>query len=190
MPTETFDVIVIGAGQAGPALAQRCSQEGLRTAIIERGHFGGTCVNVGCVPTKTMVASARAVHMARRGAEFGFTASDIQVNMQRVKARKEAQVLKSRSGVQQWMQGLKNTEVILGHATFVAPRTVQVGSRTLTAARIFINVGGRATVPDLQGIQDVPFLDSTSIMELSEVSRAARTNDTSWPGAILILILR
>ena len=169
MPTETFDVIVIGAGQAGPALAERCSQEGLRTAIIERGHFGGTCVNVGCVPTKTMVASARAVHMARRGAEFGFTASDIQVNMQRVKARKEAQVLKSRSGVLQWMQGLKNTEVILGHAAFVAPRTVQVGSRTLTAARIFINVGGRATVPDLQGIHDVPFLDSTSIMELSEV---------------------
>jgi pyruvate/2-oxoglutarate dehydrogenase complex dihydrolipoamide dehydrogenase (E3) component len=169
MPTETFDAIVIGAGQAGPALAQRCSQEGLRTAIIERGHFGGTCVNVGCVPTKTMVASARAVHMARRGAEFGFTASDIQVNMQRVKARKEAQVLKSRSGVLQWMQGLKNAEVIHGHATFVGLRTIQVAGRTLTAARIFINVGGRAAVPDIQGIKDVPFLDSTSIMELSEV---------------------
>jgi pyruvate/2-oxoglutarate dehydrogenase complex dihydrolipoamide dehydrogenase (E3) component len=169
MPTEIFDAIVIGAGQAGPALAQRCSQEGLRTAIIERGHFGGTCVNVGCVPTKTMVASARAIHMARRGAEFGFTASDIQVNMQRVKARKEAQVLKSRSGVLQWMQGLKNTEVIQGHATFLGPRTVQVGNRTLTAARIFINVGGRAAVPDLQGIKDVPFLDNTSIMELTEV---------------------
>ena len=169
MPTETFDAIVIGAGQAGPALAQRCSQEGLRTAIIERGHFGGTCVNVGCVPTKTMVASARAIHMARRGAEFGFTASDIQVNMQRVKARKEAQVLKSRSGVLQWMQGLKNTEVIQGHATFVGPRTVQVGDRTLTATRIFINVGGRAAVPGLQGIKDVPFLDNTSIMELAEV---------------------
>lgn len=169
MPTETFDAIVIGAGQAGPALAERCSQEGLRTAIIERGHFGGTCVNVGCVPTKTMVASARAIHMARRGAEFGFTAGDIQVNMQRVKARKQAQVLKSRSGVLQWMQGLKNTEVIQGHATFVGPRTVQVGDRTLTAARIFINVGGRAAVPDLQGIKDVPFLDNTSIMELAEV---------------------
>jgi pyruvate/2-oxoglutarate dehydrogenase complex dihydrolipoamide dehydrogenase (E3) component len=169
MPTETFGAIVIGAGQAGPALAQRCSQEGLRTAMIERGHFGGTCVNVGCVPTKTMVASARAIHMARRGAEFGFTASDIQVNMQRVKARKEAQVLKSRSGVLQWMQSLKNTEVIHGHATFVGPRTVQVGDRTLTATRIFINVGARAAVPDLQGIKDVPFLDNTSIMELTEV---------------------
>ncbi len=169
MPTETFDAIVIGAGQAGPALAERCSQEGLRTAIIERGHFGGTCVNVGCIPTKTMVASARAIHMARRGAEFGFTAGDMQVNMQRVKARKEAQVLKSRSGVLQWMQGLKNTEVIQGHATFVGPRTVQVDDRTLAAARIFINVGGRAAVPDLQGIKDVPFLDNTSIMELAEV---------------------
>jgi pyruvate/2-oxoglutarate dehydrogenase complex dihydrolipoamide dehydrogenase (E3) component len=169
MSTENFDAIIIGAGQAGPALAERCSKEGLNTAIIERGHFGGTCVNVGCVPTKTMVASARAIHMARRGAEFGFTAGDIQVNMQRVKARKDVQVLKSRNGVLQWMQGLKNTQVIQGHATFVGPRTVQVAGRTLTAARVFINVGGRAAVPDIQGIQDVPFLDNTSIMELTDV---------------------
>ena len=90
MQTESFDVIVIGAGQAGPALAARCSKEGLRTAVIERGHFGGTCVNVGCIPTKTLVASARAIHLARRGAEFGFSAGELQVNMARIKARKDA----------------------------------------------------------------------------------------------------
>ena len=105
MQVESFDAIIIGAGQAGPALAARCAREGLRTAVIERGHFGGTCVNVGCVPTKTMVASARAIHMARRGSEFGFSAGDVEVKMARIKARKDEIVLKSRSGVQQWMRG-------------------------------------------------------------------------------------
>lgn len=169
MQIESFDAIVIGAGQAGPALAARCVKEGLHTAVIERGHFGGTCVNVGCVPTKTLVASARAIHVARRGSEFGFSAGDIQVNMARVKARKDEQVHKSREGVYQWMQGLKNAEVIQGQAKFVGPRTVKVGERTLTAPRVFINVGGRAAVPELAGLQDVPYLDNVSIMELTEV---------------------
>jgi pyruvate/2-oxoglutarate dehydrogenase complex dihydrolipoamide dehydrogenase (E3) component len=169
MPFETFDAIVIGAGQAGPAMAARCTKEGLRTAIIERGHWGGTCVNVGCIPTKTLIASARAIHMARRGDEFGFSAGDIRVNMQRIKARKDAIVLKSRDGVLQWMQGLKNAEVIQGQAIFTGPHTVQVGTRTLTAERIFVNVGGRASVPDLPGVADVPHLDNASIMELAEV---------------------
>jgi pyruvate/2-oxoglutarate dehydrogenase complex dihydrolipoamide dehydrogenase (E3) component len=169
MSTESFDAIVIGAGQAGPALAERCSKQGLRTALIERGHFGGTCVNVGCVPTKTLVASARAVHVARRGAEFGFSAGDIRVNMQRVKARKDEIVLASRNGVFQWMKGLKNTEVIQGQAKFVSPRTVQVGARVLRADRVFLNVGGRATVPDLVGVNDVAHLDNASIMELATV---------------------
>jgi pyruvate/2-oxoglutarate dehydrogenase complex dihydrolipoamide dehydrogenase (E3) component len=169
MSTESFDAIVIGAGQAGPALAERCSKQGLRTALIERGHFGGTCVNVGCVPTKTLVASARAVHVARRGAEFGFSAGDIRVNMQRVKARKDEIVLASRNGVFQWMKGLKNTEVIQGQAKFVSPRTVQVGARLLRADRVFLNVGGRATVPDLVGVNDVAHLDNASIMELATV---------------------
>ena len=169
MSTESFDAIVIGAGQAGPAMAARCTKEGLRTAIIERGHWGGTCVNVGCVPTKTLVASARAIHMARRGEEFGFEAGDIRANMQRIKARKDAMVLKSRNGVLQWMQGLKHAELVQGQASFVGPRTVQVGPRTLQAERIFINVGGRASVPDLPGVADVPHLDNTSIMELAEV---------------------
>jgi pyruvate/2-oxoglutarate dehydrogenase complex dihydrolipoamide dehydrogenase (E3) component len=169
MSIENFDAIVIGAGQAWPAMAARCTKEGLRTAIIERGHWGGTCVNAGCIPTKTLIASARAIHMARRGDEFGFSAGDIRVNMQRIKARKDVIVLKSRDGVLQWMQGLKNAEVIQGRASFTGPRTVQVGMRTLTAERIFINVGGRASVPDLPGVSDVPYLDNTSIMDLAEV---------------------
>ena len=169
MSTETFDAIVIGAGQAGPALAARCSKEGLRTAIIERGHFGGTCVNVGCVPTKTLVASARAVHMARRGDEFGFTASDVRVDMARVKARTDRIVLQSRQGVEDWLRGLARTEVIVGQAAFAAPRTVQVGERLLTAPRIFLDVGGRAQRPELRGIDDVPTLDHVSILALREV---------------------
>jgi pyruvate/2-oxoglutarate dehydrogenase complex dihydrolipoamide dehydrogenase (E3) component len=169
MQTESFDAIVIGAGQAGPALAARCAREGLRTAVIERGHFGGTCVNVGCVPTKTMVASARAIHMARRGAEFGFSAGPVQVALERIKARKDAMVLASRSGVQQWMQGLKHAEVIPGNAVFTGPQTIAVNGRALTAPRIFINVGGRSVVPDLAGLSDVPYLDNTSIMDLTEV---------------------
>ena len=169
MQTESFDVIVIGAGQAGPALAARCSKEGLRTAVIERGHFGGTCVNVGCIPTKTLVASARAIHLARRGAEFGFSAGELQVNMARIKARKDAIVEQSRSGVVQWMEGLRNTEIIRGEATFTGPRTLTVAGRTLTAAKIFINVGGRSVVPDIPGLPDVTYLDNTNIMELTEV---------------------
>ncbi len=169
MTIETVDAIIIGAGQAGPALAARCSKEGLRSVIIERGHFGGTCVNVGCVPTKTLVASARAIHLARRGAEFGFDAGDIRVDMARVKARKDDIVRKSREGVEAWMRGLAHTEVIVGEAHFVAPRTVQVGLRTWTAPRVFLNLGGRSVRPALQGIDDVETLDNVSIMALDRV---------------------
>ncbi len=168
MQTEAFDAIVIGAGQAGPALAARCSKEGLRTAVIERGHFGGTCVNVGCVPTKTLVASARAIHLARRGAEFGFSTGDIRVDMARVKARKDEQVMHSRQGVERWLRGLANCEVLVGEARFVAPATLQVGDRRLTAPRIFVNVGGRAVRPELPGVHEVPTLDNASVMELTE----------------------
>ena len=152
MDAEHFDAIVIGTGQAGPALAARCDREGLRVAVIERAHFGGTCVNVGCVPTKTMVASARAIHVARRGAEFGFDAGQIKVDMRRVIARKDDIVRKSRDGVGQWMGSLKHAEVIKGNAVFVAPRIVRVNGRQLGADRVFINVGGRATVPELPGV--------------------------------------
>jgi len=169
MPSESFDAIVVGAGQAGPAIAARCSKEGLRTAVIERGHFGGTCVNVGCVPTKTLVASARAIHQARRGAEFGFEAGDIRVDMARIKARKDGIVGQSRSAVEAWMRGLKQAEVIVGDAHFVAPATLEVANRRLTAPRIFLNVGGRSLRPDLPGIDKVSTLDNVSIMLLDRV---------------------
>ncbi len=167
--TERFDAIVVGAGQAGPAIAARCSKEGLRTAVIERGHFGGTCVNVGCVPTKTLVVSARAMHLVRRGGEFGFATGELQVDMQRVMARKNGIVRQSREGLEAWMRGLKHTEVMVGAARFVAPATLEVAGRRLTAPRIFLNVGGRSVRPDLPGIDSVPTLDNSSIMELERV---------------------
>jgi pyruvate/2-oxoglutarate dehydrogenase complex dihydrolipoamide dehydrogenase (E3) component len=169
MDSEAFDAIIVGAGQAGPAIAARCSREGLKTAVIERHHFGGTCVNVGCVPTKTLVASARAVQLARRGAEFGFEVGELRVDMARVMARKDAIVAKSREGVEGWMRGLKGTEVIVGHARFVAPSTLEVNGRRLKAPRIFLDVGGRAVRPPLPGIDDVPVLDNASVMELDAV---------------------
>jgi pyruvate/2-oxoglutarate dehydrogenase complex dihydrolipoamide dehydrogenase (E3) component len=169
MSIEHFDAIVVGAGQAGPAIAARCSREGLRTAIIERGPFGGTCVNNGCVPTKTLVASAQAIQLARRGAEFGFAAGPVVADMARIKARKDEIVRASREGVEAWMRGLKHAEVIVGDARFTAPRTLQVGNRELTAPRIFLNLGGRAVVPDLPGVHDVPTLDNRTVMELTEV---------------------
>jgi pyruvate/2-oxoglutarate dehydrogenase complex dihydrolipoamide dehydrogenase (E3) component len=170
MSIEHYDAIVVGAGQAGPAIAARCSREGLRTAIIERGPFGGTCVNVGCVPTKTLVASARAIHLARRGAEFGFaTGGEVRADMARIKARKDGIVEASRNGVESWMRGLKHTEAIVGEARFTAPRTLRVNDRELTAPRIFLNLGGRALVPDLPGVHDVPTLDNRTVMELTEV---------------------
>jgi pyruvate/2-oxoglutarate dehydrogenase complex dihydrolipoamide dehydrogenase (E3) component len=169
MNTEVFDAIIVGAGQAGPAIAARCSREGLKTAVIERHHFGGTCVNVGCVPTKTLVASARAIRLAQRGAEFGFDVADLRVDMARVMARKDAIVATSRAGVEAWMRGLKGTEVIVGDACFVGPATLDVGGRRLSAPRIFLNVGGRAVRPALPGIDTVTTLDNVSVMELGAV---------------------
>lgn len=169
MPTETFDAIVVGAGQAGPAIAARCSREGLRTAIVERHLFGGTCVNTGCIPTKTLVASARAIALARRGDEFGFRTGPLAVDMARVMARKDAIVQQSRGNVEKWMRGLERTEVVVGHARFSAPGTLQVGARTLAAPKIFLNVGARAQRPVLDGIDDVPTLNNVSILELKEI---------------------
>jgi pyruvate/2-oxoglutarate dehydrogenase complex dihydrolipoamide dehydrogenase (E3) component len=169
MQSEHFDAIVVGAGQAGPAIAARCSQEGLRTAVIERGAFGGTCVNVGCIPTKTLVASARAIHLARRGDEFGFSSHGVWVDMARVKARKDGIVRQSREALESWMRGLKHAEVIVGEARFVAPATLQVAGRQLTAPRIFLNVGARPVSPALGGIDRVPWLDNASIMQLQRL---------------------
>jgi pyruvate/2-oxoglutarate dehydrogenase complex dihydrolipoamide dehydrogenase (E3) component len=167
--SETFDVLIVGAGQAGPAIAARCSREGLRSALIERGAYGGTCVNNGCIPTKTLVASARALHLARRGAEFGFTVENLRVDMARVKARKDDIVAASRAGVERWMRGLANIELIAGEARFVAPATLEVAGRRLTAPRIVLDVGGRPVRSGLQGLDSVPTLDNASVMELTEV---------------------
>ncbi len=165
--TETFDAIVIGAGQAGPALAVRCGEQGLKTAIIERKLFGGTCVNTGCVPTKTLVASARAAQIARRAADYGVMLDQpVRVDMRHVKARKDRIVMQSREGVTKWLRNARNVTVIEGHARFTGPHALVVDGRRLAAERIFINVGGRASVPDMPGIDEVPYLTNTSMMDV------------------------
>ena len=141
----------------------------MRVALIERDRLGGTCVNTGCYPTKTLVASARAAHIARRGAEFGFEAERVRVDMRRVKARKDEIVGGTRSNVENWVRGMKGVESVHGHARFVAPRTVRVGDRLLAAERVFINVGARASRPTLEGIDSLPTLDNVSILELDAV---------------------
>ncbi len=162
-----FDAIIIGTGQAGPALAARFAAAGMAVAVIERGKFGGTCVNTGCIPTKTMVASAYAAHVARRGAEYGFTVNgDVRVDMKRVKARKDAVSGRSNKGVEDWMRGLKNCTVIQGHARFQSSNTVLVNDEVLEADKIYINVGGRASVPEMPGIHEVPFLNNSSMMKV------------------------
>ena len=161
-----FDAIVIGTGQAGPSLAARFAAAGKTVAIIERHKFGGTCVNTGCIPTKTLVASAYAIHVARRGAEYGFAIGDMRVDPKRIKARKDAVSGRSNKGVEEWLRGTANCTVIQGHARFQSPNTVEVNGEVLQADRIYINVGGRATIPDMSGIHDVPFLTNSSMMDI------------------------
>ena len=162
-----FDAIVIGTGQAGPSLAARFSAAGMTVAIIERQKFGGTGVNTGCIPTKTLVASAYATHLARRGAEFGFVVNgDVRVDMKRVKARKDEISGRSNTSVEEWLRGLTNCTVIQGHARFKSSRTVVVNDEVLEADKVFINVGGRAIVPVLPGILEVPFLTNSSMMNV------------------------
>lgn len=161
-----FDAIIIGTGQAGPSLAARFAAAGKTVAIIERHKFGGTCVNTGCIPTKTLVASAYAIHVARRGAEYGFSIRDMRVDMKRVKARKDAAAARSSKGVEEWLRGTTNCRVIQGHARLESPNRVAVNDEILEAGKIFINVGGRAAVPKMQGIHDVPFLTNSSMMDI------------------------
>jgi pyruvate/2-oxoglutarate dehydrogenase complex dihydrolipoamide dehydrogenase (E3) component len=161
-----FDALIIGTGQAGPAMAARFASAGKTVAVIERHKFGGTCVNTGCTPTKTLVASAYAIHVARRGAEYGFSTGDMRVDMTRVKARKDAASARSSTGVEEWLRGLTNCTVIHGQARFQSSNTVVVNDEVLQADKIFINVGGRASVPEMPGIHDVPFLDNSSMMDI------------------------
>lgn len=161
-----FDAIVIGTGQAGPPMAARIAGAGKTVAIIERDKFGGTCVNTGCTPTKTLVASAYAMHVARRGAEYGFVIGDMRVNMARVKARRDEASARSSKGVEEWLRGTENCTVIQGHARFLSSNAVAVNDEVLEADQIFINVGGRARVPEMPGIHDVPFLTNSSMMDI------------------------
>src|SRR5690349_4129980 len=162
--TASFDAIIIGTGQAGPSLAQRLTAAGMKVAIIERGRFGGTCVNTGCIPTKTMVASAYAAHMARRASEYGVTISGpVTVDMKRVKARKDEISGSSNKGVESWLRAMTNCTVYNGHARFESKRLVSIGDERLTAERIFLNVGGRAIVPEIPGVSDTPYLTNSSM---------------------------
>jgi len=162
-----YDAIIIGTGQSGPALAGRLNKEGLKTAIIERKLVGGTCVNVGCTPTKTLVGSARIAYLAQQAGNFGISIDgDIVVDMKRVKARKDEIAGASNQGVTDWLEGMDNAELIRGHARFVAAHSIEVNGDVLEADKIFINVGARARVPDWPGINDMPYFTNASIMDV------------------------
>jgi pyruvate/2-oxoglutarate dehydrogenase complex dihydrolipoamide dehydrogenase (E3) component len=168
----SFDAIVIGAGQAGPPMAGRLTAAGKTVAMIERHLFGGTCVNTGCTPTKTLIASAAAIHMARRGGDYGFTVdAPLTVDMKRVKSRADQISGNSRSNVEKWLRGMKGCTVLQGHARFTGPKTVTVKGEELTAPLIFINVGGRARVPEMPGVHDVKTLNNSSILRLDTLPR-------------------
>jgi len=167
--TTRFNAIIVGAGQAGPPLAGRLTAAGHTVAIVERKLIGGTCVNNGCIPTKTLVASAHAAHLARRGADFGVGTGAVSVDMAKVKARKDEIMLGDRRGVEDWLTGMDGCTVVRGHARFEDPHTLRVGDEVLQAERIFLNVGGRAVVPDIPGLADVEFLTNVSILELDTV---------------------
>lgn len=164
---QCYDAIIIGTGQAGPALAHRLASAGKTIAVIERKFFGGTCVNTGCTPTKTLVASAYAAHMARRAADFGVKIPcEISVDMKAVKARKDHVSGLSRDGIEQSLKNLKGCKVYQGHARFVGPKSVEVAGEVLEAEWIFINVGGRALAPPIPGLDEVGYLTNSSIMDV------------------------
>jgi pyruvate/2-oxoglutarate dehydrogenase complex dihydrolipoamide dehydrogenase (E3) component len=163
----TLDAIIIGTGQAGPPLAARLAQAGLRVAIIEQGKFGGTCVNNGCTPTKTLIASAYVAKVARGAAGYGIEiGSTVRTDMTRVKARKDALVERTTASLEKWLRSQNNVTVYQGHARFLKAKTVQVGAYSLTAERIFIDVGGRPFVPQLPGVDQVPYLTRETMMNV------------------------
>ena len=169
MSTARYDAIVIGTGQAGPALAARLADAGQRVAVIERGRFGGTCVNTGCIPTKTLIASAYAAHLARRAGDYGISTGSVGVDMKRVKARMDEVSGQSREAVEKWMASTKNITVYRGHARFSGPRRVEVGDQSLEAERIFINVGGRPSARGIEGAERVPHFTSSTMMNVDFV---------------------
>jgi pyruvate/2-oxoglutarate dehydrogenase complex dihydrolipoamide dehydrogenase (E3) component len=167
-----FDAIIIGTGQSGPSLASRLSAAGMKVAVVERKRFGGTCVNNGCVPTKALVASAYVAHVARHAADYGVnTGGAVTVDMKRVKARKDIISARSSKAVENWMKGLANSRVIEGHARFASQNSVRVNDELLTAEKIFINVGGRALVPPIPGLGNLPYFTNSTMMEVDFVPR-------------------
>lgn len=166
---QRYDSIIVGAGQAGPPLAGRLTAAGQQVAVVERKLIGGTCVNNGCIPTKTLVASAHAAHVARRGAEYGVGIGSVSVDMAKVKARKDEIMLNDRNGVHDWLQSMNGCTIVRGHARFEDPHTLRVGDQLLQADKIFLNVGGRAVVPNIPGLAEVEFLTNVSILELDTV---------------------
>ena len=166
---EDYDAIVIGAGQAGGPLSTALARAGRRTVLIEREHVGGTCINVGCTPTKTMVASARVAYLARRGVDYGVETGPVRVNLGRVRERKRNIVESFRGGSQRRIEATRGVDLVFGEARFVGPRTVMVDGRAFRAGLVFINTGARPAPPDVPGLAGAGFLDSTSIMELDEV---------------------
>jgi pyruvate/2-oxoglutarate dehydrogenase complex dihydrolipoamide dehydrogenase (E3) component len=168
--SEQFDAIIIGAGQAGPPLAQRLTQAGMSVALIERKLFGGTCVNTGCMPTKTLVASAYAAHLARRASDFGVVIdSPIRIDFERVMSRARGVATNARVNLRKWLTSMERCTVIEGHARFETSNTVRVADTQLTAPKVFINVGGRANMPNLPGVNSVPTLNNSSILESREL---------------------
>ncbi len=168
---KTFDAIIVGAGQAGPPLAGRLTAAGQSVCLIERKFFGGTCVNTGCMPTKALVASAYAAHLARRGADFGVTTGPVGIDMAKVSQRAHTVTMNARHGVENWLRGMPNCTVMQGQARFIDARTLQVGDEQITAPRIFLNVGGRVSVPPVPGLDGVPYLTNSTIMTLDRVPR-------------------
>ncbi|PYS58332.1 MAG: FAD-containing oxidoreductase, partial [Acidobacteria bacterium] len=169
-----YDAIIIGSGQAGQPLATTLGKAGWKTALIERAYIGGTCINYGCTPTKTMFNSARVAYLARRAADFGVHGGDVRVDMKEVRERKQRVVEEFRESGLKGIKKTENLDLFTGDARFTDPHTIEVklndgATRTLTAGKVFINTGGRPAKPNLEGIDEVPTLDSTSIMELDEL---------------------
>jgi pyruvate/2-oxoglutarate dehydrogenase complex dihydrolipoamide dehydrogenase (E3) component len=161
-----FDAIVLGAGQAGPPLAVELAHAGQNVALVERKYFGGTCVNTGCIPTKTLLANARVAHMARRAGDYGVSTGSVAVDMKKVKARKDEVSGSSRDGVEKMLRETPNCRVFTGHARFVADHTIEIDGQRLDADRIFINVGGRAAIPRIEGLESVPYLTNSTMMDV------------------------
>jgi pyruvate/2-oxoglutarate dehydrogenase complex dihydrolipoamide dehydrogenase (E3) component len=187
----TFDAIIVGTGQAGPALAERLSKNGMEVAVVEQDKFGGTCVNNGCTPTKAMVASAYAAHMVRRAADYGVVLeATARVDMKRVKARKDEIVSHSSVGLERWLRELKGVRVYRGHARFAGKDAIRVNDEVLTADRIFLDVGGRPRIPDLPGLGTVPYLTNLTMMELEVVPEHLVVIGGSYVGLEFAQMLR